>query len=84
MSVKEIKIKLKKYFEKKMYESIQEMYGEPQYDLSEEDIRRLLYVIKYGEELITEYGSIEKWKKVMRKSVFKPYLYYDFKELIKE
>lgn len=82
MSVKEFKSKLKEYFDRKMYEEIQKTYGEPQYDLSEETVRRLLYVIKFSNELISEYGSIEKWEKVMKKSGFKPYLYYDFKELM--
>ena len=80
MSVKEFKSKLKEYFDRKMYEEIQKTYGEPQYDLSEEDVRKLLYFIKFSDEIISEYGSLERWEKVLNKSGLKPYLYYDFKE----
>lgn len=80
MSVKEFKSKLKEYFDRKMYEEIQKAYGEPQYDLSEEDVRKLLYFIKFSDEIISEYGSLERWEKVLNKSGLKPYLYYDFKE----
>lgn len=76
MSVKEFKSKLKEYFERKMYEEIQKTYGEPQYDLSEEDVRKLLYFIEFSDEIIKEYGSLKKWEKVMEKSGLKPYLYY--------
>lgn len=80
VDVKNIKNKLKEYFDKKMYENIQKMFGEPQYNLSEEEARRLLYYIKFADEIISEYGSLEKWEKVMKKSGLKPYLYYNFKE----
>lgn len=80
MSVKEFKSKLKEYFDRKMYEEIQKTYGEPQYDLSEEDVRKLLYFIKFSDEIISEYGGLERWEKVLNKSGLKPYLYYDFKE----
>lgn len=84
ISVKEIKVKIKNYLDRKMREEIQEMFGEPQYNLSEEDVRKLLYFIKYSDEIIAEYGSLERWEKILKKSGLKPYLYYDFKELIKE
>lgn len=83
MSVKELKIKIKNYFDKKMTESIQEMFGEPQEELSEEDIRRILYIIKFSDELVAEYGSIDRWRKVMQKGGYKPYMYFDIKELMK-
>lgn len=84
MSAKELKVKVKNYFDKKMNEEFQRMFGEPQYNLSEKDVRKLLYFIKFSDEIISEYGSLERWEKVLNKSGLKPYLYYDFKELIKE
>lgn len=84
MSAKELKVKVKNYFDKKMNEEFQRMFGEPQYNLSEEDVRKLLYFIKFSDEIINEYGSLERWEKIMNKCALKPYLYYDFKELIKE
>ena len=80
MRVKEIKVKIKNYFDKKMNEEFQRMFGEPQYNLSEEDVRKLLYFINFSDEIISEYGSLERWEKVLNKSGLKPYLYYDFKE----
>lgn len=67
-----------------MNEEFQRMFGEPQYNLSEEDVRKLLYFIKFSDEIINEYGNLERWEKIMNKCGLKPYLYYDFKELIKE
>ncbi len=84
MSAKELKVKVKNYFDKKMNEEFQRMFGEPQYNLSEEDVRKLLYFIKFSDEIINEYGSLERWEKIMNKCGLEPYLYYDFKELIKE
>lgn len=80
MNVKEIKIKVKNYLEKKAWEDYQKMFGEPKYDLSDEDVKKLLYFIKFSDEIISEYGSLERWEKVLNKSGFKPYLYYEFEE----
>ncbi len=80
--VKNIRNKLKEYFDKKMYEHIQKIFGEPQDNLSEEEVKKLLYYIKFADEINNEYGSLEKWEKVMKKSKLKPYLYYIFKENI--
>ena len=59
MSAKELKVKVKNYFDKKMNEEFQRMFGKPQYNLSEEDVRKLLYFIKFSDEIINEYGSLE-------------------------
>ena len=67
MSAKELKVKVKNYFDKKMNEEFQRMFGEPQYNLSEEDVRKLLYFIKFSDEIINEYGSLERWEKIMNK-----------------
>ena len=56
-----------------MNEEFQRMFGEPQYNLSEKDVRKLLYFIKFSDEIINEYGSLERWEKIMNKCGLKPY-----------
>lgn len=45
------------------------MFGEPIYDISEEDVIVLLYYIDNSEEILKKYGSLEKWEKSMKKNV---------------
>ena len=79
MKIENIKSKLKSYFEKKIYENSSRCFGTDE-ELSEEEVKKLLYIIDFSEEIIKEYGSIEKWEKVMKKSNMKPYLYCYNKE----
>ena len=79
--MKSIKKKLKEYFDNKIYEEINSRSCWKKEKLTEEEYRRILYKIKYGEEIIKEYGSLEKWEKVMNRSGFKPYMYYNLKDL---
>ncbi len=81
MILKKIKKKLKEYIDKKFYEEINSRLCWKKEELTEEEYRRILYKIKYGEEIIQEYGSLEKWDKVMDKSGFKPYMYHYMKDL---
>lgn len=69
MSIKQFINIVKEYMNKQMYREIQKMFGEPIYDISEEDVKVLLYYIDNSEEILKKYGSLEKWKKSMKKNV---------------
>lgn len=69
MSIKQFINIVKEYMNKQMYKEIQKMFGEPIYDISEEDVKVLLYYIDNSEEILKKYGSLEKWEKSMKKNV---------------
>lgn len=81
MKLKNIKKRIKEYFDRKFYEEINSRSCWKKETLTEEDYRRLLYVIKYGSEIVKEYGSIENWERVMEINGFKPYMYHDIEDL---
>ena len=45
MSIKQFIYKIKEYLNEQMFKEIQKIYGEPIYDISEEDVKMLLYYI---------------------------------------
>ena len=73
MSIKQFINIVKEYMNKQMYREIQKMFGEPIYDISEEDVKMLLYYIDNSEEILKKYGSLKKWEKSMKKNVKKIY-----------
>ena len=82
MILKNIKKIIKEYFNKKFYEEINSKSCWKKEELTEEEYRRILYKIKYSNEIIKEYGSIENWERTMKKSGFKPYMHYNLKDLL--
>ncbi len=77
---KEIINKLKKYLDEKAIEEFERMHGHRREKLTVEDYESLLYFIEFGEEIVKEYGSYFKWRKILDKDGMKPYMYYIFKE----
>lgn len=73
MSIKQFIYKIKDYLNEQMFKEIQKIYGEPIYDISEEDVKMLLYYIDNSEEILKKYGSLKKWEKSMKKNVKKIY-----------
>lgn len=73
MSIKQFIYKIKEYLNEQMFKEIQKIYGEPIYDVSEEDVKMLLYYIDNYEEILQKYGSLKKWEKSMKKNVKKIY-----------
>lgn len=73
MSIKRFIYKIKEYLNEQMFKEIQKIYGEPIYDVSEEDVKMLLYYIDNSEEILQKYGSLKKWEKSMKKNVKKIY-----------
>lgn len=73
MSIKQFIYKIKEYLNEQMFKEIQKIYGEPIYDVSEEDVKMLLYYIDNSEEILQKYGSLKKWEKSMKKNVKKIY-----------
>jgi hypothetical protein len=73
MSIKQFIYKIKEYLNEQMFKEIQKIYGEPIYDISEEDVKMLLYYIDNSEEILKKYGSLKKWEKSMKKNVKKIY-----------
>ena len=64
MSAKELKVKVKNYFDKKMNEEFQRMFGEPQYNLSEEKVgiraNFFIYSNVNGGEIIMADVTVQK------------------------
>lgn len=73
MSIKQFIYKIKEYLNEQMFKEIQKIYGEPIYDISEEDVKMLLYYIDNSKEILKKYGSLKKWEKSMKKNVKKIY-----------
>lgn len=73
MSIKQFIYKIKESLNEQMFKEIQKIYGEPIYDISEEDVKMLLYYIDNSEEILKKYGSLKKWEKSMKKNVKKIY-----------
>lgn len=73
MSIKQFIYKIKEYLNEQMFKEIPKIYGEPIYDISEEDVKMLLYYIDNSEEILKKYGSLKKWEKSMKKNVKKIY-----------
>ena len=73
MSIKQFIYKIKEYLNEQMFKEIQKIYGEPIYDISEEDVKMLLHYIDNSEEILKKYGSLKKWEKSMKKNVKKIY-----------
>lgn len=73
MSVKQFIYKIKEYLNEQIFKEIQKIYGEPIYDISEEDVKMLLYYIDNSEEILKKYGSLKKWEKSMKKNAKKIY-----------
>lgn len=73
MSIKQFIYKIKEYLNEQMFKEIQKIYGEPIYDISEEDVKMLLYYIDNSEEILKKYGSLKKWEKSMKKNAKKIY-----------
>lgn len=64
MSIKQFIYKIKEYLNEQMFKEIQKIYGEPIYDISEEDVKMLLYYIDNSEEILKKYGSLKKMGKI--------------------
>lgn len=73
MSIKQFIYKIKEYLNEQMFKEFQKIYGEPIYNISEEDVKMLLYYIDNSEEILKKYGSLKKWEKSMKKNVKKIY-----------
>lgn len=73
MSIKQFIYKIKEYLNEQIFKEIQKIYGEPIYDISEEDVKMLLYYIDNSEEILKKYGSLKKWEKSMKKNAKKIY-----------
>ena len=72
--------KLKNYIDEKAIGEFERMHGHRHEKLTVEDYRSLLYFIEFGEEIVKEYGSYFRWRKILDKDGMKPYMYYIFKE----
>lgn len=68
MGIKQFINTVKEYINKQMYKEIQRIFGEPLYDISEKDVKILLYYIDNSEEILEKYGSMEKWEKSIKSS----------------